>query len=551
MIDASKRDAYEQIHRLVTEQLGSVLGGSVLGEEGGGTDSELQGAELQNAGPQNTGHQNASKRQLAKQQLTEWLSDNPEAQQIYLEYIQESVDLRWLLQETPEDTVIDTVAGTVADTAADGISARGAAPQKEATPQKSVLLSALSSRQEDPSRSSLKRLAYAVLPVIAACLLAWFSLPPAGKPSRSLVSPPLAANSESVATFQRATQVNWGTSSFRPETSQRLSIGQELSIESGEIELLFDNDVEVVVRGPSRFCIASANSLIGWRGAFSAVVGEAGKGFTIETPVAQVKDLGTEFGVLVGPQGETQVAVFKGEVDLAYSDSQALGQNNSSWSPVNRLVQGEGMRVKSGGIAERLVSFDSRAFPVTRLLYRKSSQREPLIASVSDNLRDEQSKKFYKVIRSGLEEDSLAFVDRLHEWNGIDGQGLPKEWLDGEYIMPFNDDKFMNELEVTITLARPVVLYLLVSDTITVPDWLVSDFEDTGLDVGLDEGPSRFNTHLTNGIGQDESIDTRFSVWRMTILKPQTVTLGNIESAPESHDGHNMYGIVAVPLNSI
>lgn len=504
----SEQNDYEQVHRLVTDLLAE---GKVHGEEVSSADPNFK-------------------------RLADWLNGNPEGQRVYLEYIQETVDLRWLLKESGEPATLANLPGV------------------EEISSKAKSTVAISSRQEQGSensyrgKTSFKRLSFAVLPAIAASLLIWFSWQNDLKVNHGVVSPPRAQSTESIATFERATNVDWGTSSFRPTISQRLSIGQELSLESGEIELLFDSDVKLIIRGPSRFCLTSANSLLGWQGAFSAVVGEAGKGFTIETPVAQIQDLGTEFGVIVGQHGETDVAVFKGEVDLAYGKDRSLQETSSQR---DRLVQGEGLRVRNGGITERLVSFDSRAFPVASWSRGENTPREPLITRVSDNLHDKQSRKYYKIVRSGLREDSLAFVDRLHEWNGIDEQGLPKEWLDGEYVMPFNDDKFIHDLKVSIDFARPAVLYLLVSDTIPTSDWLTSSFEDTGIDVGLDEGPNRFKSHVSIAVGAGVSIDTRFSVWRKTIESPQTVTLGNIETVDYGHDGHNMYGIVAVPLDSI
>lgn len=40
---------------------------------------------------------------------------------------------------------------------------------------------------------------------------------------------------------------------------------------------------------------------------------------------------------------------------------------------------------------------------------------------------------FYRIVHAGFGEEQLAYVDRVHQWNGVDEQGLPSELLGGEY----------------------------------------------------------------------------------------------------------------------
>ena len=48
------------------------------------------------------------------------------------------------------------------------------------------------------------------------------------------------------------------------------------------------------------------------------VTNPRGRGFVVETPQGQVTDLGTEFGVDVAGDSNTDVVVFEGAVNLAY-----------------------------------------------------------------------------------------------------------------------------------------------------------------------------------------------------------------------------------------
>lgn len=391
--------------------------------------------------------------------------------------------------------------------------------------------------------------AAASLLVVAATLWNWLgrpsqvvSRPIAGYVAGDLAIDELRSPSDgSVATLTRLINVRWSDPEAAPGELSRLRIGQSLEFISGQAEIIFDSGAEVVLDGPANFEIRSPLLAFSSQGTISARVGERAHGFTIETPMARIIDLGTEFGVAIGEKGVTEVAVFRGAVDLAYG----VDRRSPLVNP-DRLTQGEALRVDGDGRAQRVVSIDSDRFPVAGLV-RRHGRREPIFANVSDNIRNEQSKKFYRIVRDGLREDSPAFVDRLHEWNGLDERGLPQGLVGAEYIMPFNDDKFSVDLEVSVTLLRPAKLYVFLSDSVRPPKWLTDEFVDTGIDIGLDEGPNRFKPEVALDVGPGNSIDTVFSVWERVVHSPSTIALGAVER-PGSTAGYNMYGIAAVEL---
>ncbi|QDS99200.1 FecR domain-containing protein [Adhaeretor mobilis] len=360
------------------------------------------------------------------------------------------------------------------------------------------------------------------------------------------ISEPLAGTA--VATITRAVDATWEAGTFAPSDLSRLRIGQTLELEEGQVELLFDTGVEVILEGPTHFEIRSADSAYSRLGSISARVGEEASGFTIETPSARVIDLGTEFGASISETGETEVAVFKGIVDLAVDPL----TKNSTGIALKRLNQGEALRVGRSGDFHRVFSISSDRFPMAAVNRRLYPNRKLLVADVRDNIRDPESQKFYKIVRSGLQEDAPAFVDRTHQWNGIDESGgIPPHLLGAEYVMPFNDDKqYRSSLEVTLFVAHPATLYVFFSDDVDVPDWLKSGFVDSGENIGLDEGPSRFKKRRSVNDGTGQSIDTIFSIWKREISAPSQVTLGGIALPNrKSKSGYNMYGIAAVPLD--
>jgi hypothetical protein len=170
--------------------------------------------------------------------------------------------------------------------------------------------------------------------------------------------------------------------------------------------------------------------------------------------------------------------------------------------------------------------------------HRPDSDRH-VIARVSDNIHAGKGKKVfacYQTTFEGLHEDSLAYSDnRNHQWNGLTAAGLPNFLCGADYIETFNDYRYMEDFEMKVELARPANLYIFFDDRVETPDWLKANFEDTGVDIGLDEGP--WGTQVdekfrkldvnTTASGGGNSIDNIFSVWRRRCVDGGTVTLGN------------------------
>ena len=121
--------------------------------------------------------------------------------------------------------------------------------------------------------------------------------------------------------------------------------------------------------------------------------------------------------------------------------------------------------------------------------------------------------------------------------------GLPAFLRGADYIMTFNDDKWMKDLSVTVELARAATLYVFYDTRLPTPRWLPERFTDTGVLIGLDEGLWPGGPPQTAlGRGPGMSIDTVFSVWRCDLGPDETINLGALENG-----GSNaMYGIAAV-----
>ncbi|MEX0611211.1 MAG: FecR domain-containing protein [Pirellulales bacterium] len=298
----------------------------------------------------------------------------------------------------------------------------------------------------------------------------------------------------------------------------RLREGQRLEVAEGFVELTFDRGTVVAIKGPADFQILTDMRATSRRGRIMVDVGERSTGFTVETPSANIVDWGTKFGV--GVQGEeTDIVVFDGIVDL-----HARGSSGGLKQP-KRLTQGEALRVSRGGELHRIVSVNDSEFPIPRL-GNVVSTSAPVIASVKDNVRDGATNKCYRVIYGGLKEDAQAYVDRSHQWNGVTSAGLPRFLIGADYVMPFNEDKRVHGLQVTVAFARDANVYVFYDGRTPTPKWLAAGFEDTGVEIGLDEGPSMSLPDWTTGVGAGSSIDTRFRVWKRVAKAGESLFLG-------------------------
>ena len=92
-------------------------------------------------------------------------------------------------------------------------------------------------------------------------------------------------------------------------------------LNEGYAELLFNNQTRVTMEGPAIFQILKDNQIKLYYGKAYTVVSEQVADFVIDTPVAEVVDLGTEFGVEVASHGDTSVHVAKGRTRLTSTNS--------------------------------------------------------------------------------------------------------------------------------------------------------------------------------------------------------------------------------------
>jgi ferric-dicitrate binding protein FerR (iron transport regulator) len=340
---------------------------------------------------------------------------------------------------------------------------------------------------------------------------------------------------DAVASLVEARNVTWAEGQAPIGPGARIAPGAIRCL-SGTLKLIFDSGATVALEGPADLRVLSGMRIRAVRGRLTARVDDRAKGFAVETPNTVVVDQGTEFGVEVDTAGRTGVVVFEGLVDLSRPES-ADGP-----APIKRLSQGEALRVDREGGLSRIVAVERRPGD-DAWSTGPSADRDAVIRSVRDNIRGLDSPMYYQIVHRGLDDDVLAYVDRPYQWNAVDPAGLPAFLRGADYIMPFNQDKVMTDLQVTVEVARGATLYIFYDDRAKPPAWLTGQFTDTGVDIGLDESPPGIGTSLDRGPGR--SIDTIFSVWRCDLGGDGSIQLGAM--VPSKLGRRAMYGIAAAP----
>jgi hypothetical protein len=141
-----------------------------------------------------------------------------------------------------------------------------------------------------------------------------------------------------LATIEGEHDTQWSTAGNRPSNG-RAAAGSYF-LEAGLVELRLASGVRLVVEGPTEWELIDTERVFLRSGSIVARMGERKVRFAIVTDEAQLHDLGTEFGVSVGPAGDTLVQVYDGRV-LAEPRNVAAPREG------RLLKEGESLRIAS------------------------------------------------------------------------------------------------------------------------------------------------------------------------------------------------------------
>lgn len=120
-----------------------------------------------------------------------------------------------------------------------------------------------------------------------------------------------------------------------------------MTLEEGYARIKLNKGTEVILQAPSTFNLRSANRMFLESGWITARVPPSALGFAVKTPASSIVDFGTEFGLLAGNAGKTEIHVFDGRIVLEYASGK-----DTTRSP-QKLIKNEAVTVDAAGQMNR------------------------------------------------------------------------------------------------------------------------------------------------------------------------------------------------------
>lgn len=149
-----------------------------------------------------------------------------------------------------------------------------------------------------------------------------------------------------VATVSDTFNAKWDKMEQPIQNGTRLvTKSNPLFLHEGIVKLTFDNGSTLVLEGPARFEILTADQVYLNYGRLYAVVPSYAVGFTVSTSNSKIIDLGTEFGVKADLDGQTEVHVIRGKT-LLFSGS---GRNPKNQYEIH---QGQAKAIAEDGLVQ-------------------------------------------------------------------------------------------------------------------------------------------------------------------------------------------------------
>jgi len=172
----------------------------------------------------------------------------------------------------------------------------------------------------------------------------------------AVVAPPPASEPAPryVATLGAMSGCRWSEAVTSLSEGWRLMRGS-LDLRKGVAEIRFDSGVTVIIKGPTRLGIETAEAAVLWEGRAVLRGDEVSEGFFLHTLDATLVDIGTEYAESVERHGDSEIHVFDGKV-------QRRLKRSSGEASSEELTAGEAKRFGASRAAQ--VPFDAdRLFP--------------------------------------------------------------------------------------------------------------------------------------------------------------------------------------------
>lgn len=206
-------------------------------------------------------------------------------------------------------------------------------------------------------------LAFAVTCCSALLLAAvvWLNLAPSQQPSRFLESG--LRGVEYAAVVTHVTDIRQDPHDEPLKVGTRLKPGV-LELRQGELQIDFLGGTRLLLKAPAELHVLSNSSATIVSGSVAARVTEGAGKFVLGAPDAAMVNLGTEFAVNVDARGDSDVHVYRGEVEVSL-----LGPDGNTLSS-QQLLQKETVHVDRASRTVRPINTNLNMFAAVRDLDR-------------------------------------------------------------------------------------------------------------------------------------------------------------------------------------
>ena len=221
-------------------------------------------------------------------------------------------------------------------------------------------------------------------------------------------------------TLVKSVSADWGS-------QKKYEIGAEFnpgahSLMAGYCELSNNKGVKLIVEGPAEFELISHKKVKLQKGTLVATVDDDKLGFEVDTPKTNVLDLGTEFGVSVQENGDTEVHVLEGKVETRTGKSKTL------------ITKSQATLIT----AKETVTKEADAGRFMRILPEKTNDNMSYIQWSFDEGQGKVSA--YKGMNIE-DKDFDAYLSSTYE------NGTGPQWIDGKFNKGINFDGKGNYVE--------------------------------------------------------------------------------------------------------
>ncbi|MCA9241762.1 MAG: hypothetical protein KDA37_16245 [Planctomycetales bacterium] len=258
-------------------------------------------------------------------QLDQWISDIPDARASYLEHLDLHGRLTWDCG-FPSRAAVRTDALSPSQQSVEAGGAAATPGATTSTKRTQATLRGAERRRDTRSSTTLStRTAYGwlnanwVIGAAAAVVLAGAVLLARSDRETATTAVLPADHTEPrfavQATFTRATNLDWGGPMATPHLGARPGT-HLMQLRGGQVQMTFDNGVEVVIQGPAEFAHDGFGNMALSYGLLTAKVPSRAGGFSLVTTSARVASGGAStFGAVVESNGQTEVHVLDGAVN--------------------------------------------------------------------------------------------------------------------------------------------------------------------------------------------------------------------------------------------